>query len=95
MKKFTFVSVLLLILMTSVFSASAFSATSVVNINTASATEISKSLNGIGLQKAEAIVAYRQANGDFADVKDLLKVKGIGKKTLSKNEELISLNSGK
>ncbi|MFV2056595.1 MAG: ComEA family DNA-binding protein [Thiohalomonadales bacterium] len=95
MKKIAVVSIFLLLLVGSLVSTSVFAAASVVNINAATAPEISKSLNGIGLQKAEAIVAYRQANGDFKEIKDLLKVKGIGKKTLSKNEKLISLNSDK
>ena len=39
-----------------------------VNINTASAEEISENLKGIGPSKAEAIVAYREANGAFDHV---------------------------
>lgn len=92
MRRFT---TMLMLLMSIFFTVSVFSATSAVNINAATAKEISKSLNGIGIQKAQAIVAYRQANGAFADINDLLKVKGIGKKTLSKNEALISVGSGK
>ncbi|SAY51553.1 ComEA family DNA-binding protein [Neisseria weaveri] len=48
-----------------------------VNINTATAEEL-KALPGIGPAKAEAIVAYRSANGPFKAVEDLKKVKGIG-----------------
>ena len=36
-----------------------------VNINTASAEEISEALNGIGLSKAQAIIDYREAYGLF------------------------------
>ena len=54
-----------------------------VNINTATADELAK-LNGIGKVKAEAIVAYRTANGKFKAVEDLGKVTGIGDKTLEK-----------
>lgn len=54
-----------------------------VNINTATADELAK-LNGIGKVKAEAIVAYRTANGKFKAVEDLNKVTGIGDKTLEK-----------
>lgn len=58
-----------------------------VNINSASEKELIK-LPGIGKKTAEAIVAEREANGHFADVKDLSKrVKGIGKKTVEKLEE--------
>ena len=43
------------------------------------------SLNGIGQSKAEAIVAYREANGPFAVTADLANVKGIGERTIEKN----------
>lgn len=54
-----------------------------VNINTASVDELI-ALNGIGKVKAEAIVAYRTANGPFKTVDDLTKVKGLGGKNLEK-----------
>ncbi len=53
-----------------------------VNINTATAEEISSNLKGIGAAKAEAIIAYRDANGAFTTPEQLLNVKGIGEKTL-------------
>ena len=62
-----------------------------VDINTASATEISKSLDGVGKQKAEAIVAYRKAHGNFKSAQDLTKVKGISAKTVEKNKKNIKL----
>ncbi|WP_447747592.1 ComEA family DNA-binding protein [Pseudomonas nicosulfuronedens] len=62
-----------------------------VNINTASAEELQKSLKGIGKVKAQAIVDYRTSNGPFATVDQLLEVKGIGKGTLDKNRDRISL----
>ncbi|ADW16544.1 competence protein ComEA helix-hairpin-helix repeat protein [Desulfobulbus propionicus DSM 2032] len=54
-----------------------------VNINTANAEELA-TLNGIGKTKAEAIVAYRTANGNFKTVEDLNKVNGIGDKIIEK-----------
>jgi len=58
-----------------------------VNLNTASLKELQK-LPGIGKKTAEAIVAEREANGHFTDLKDLSKrVKGVGKKTVEKLEE--------
>jgi len=54
-----------------------------VNINTAGADEL-VTVNGIGKVKAEAIVAYRTANGPFKTVDDLAKVKGLGGKNLEK-----------
>lgn len=52
-----------------------------VDINTATAKELEK-LNGIGPVKALAIVTYRNTNGPFKTVDDLVKVQGIGAKTL-------------
>ncbi len=57
---------------------------SAVDINSASAKELS-SLKGIGVKKAEAIVAYRKAHC-FKSVDGIVKVKGIGKKFLEKNK---------
>ena len=62
-----------------------------VNVNTASAEEISESLTGIGLSKAQLIVEYREANGSFEHVDELVNVKGIGLKTIDKNRDLIIL----
>jgi len=62
-----------------------------VNINNASAAEIAETLNGIGLAKAEAIVAYREENGGFESVDQLTVVKGIGPATIDKNRERIAL----
>lgn len=59
-----------------------------ININTASATEL-QSLPGIGPQKAEAIIHYREENGPFQKVEDLMKVSGIGEKTFEKLKEHI------
>ena len=55
-----------------------------ININAADVTTLS-ALSGIGQSKAEAIVAYREANGPFASVEDLANVKGIGARTVEKN----------
>lgn len=64
---------------------SAFVYAGPVNINTADAQTLSKNIKGIGLKKAQAIVAYREKNGSFKKVEDLKKVKGIGDKLLEKN----------
>lgn len=62
-----------------------------VNVNSASADALAELLTGVGPKKAEAIVAYREANGPFKVVDDLLNVKGIGQATLDKNRDRISL----
>ena len=62
-----------------------------VDINAASADELSKALVGVGPAKAKAIVEYRDANGPFKSADDLKKVKGIGKATIEKNRASISV----
>ena len=62
-----------------------------VNVNTATAEEIAESLNGIGINKAQLIVSYREANGSFQHVDELVNVKGIGLKTIDRNRDLIIL----
>jgi len=61
-----------------------------VNINTASVDELS-SLKGIGQVKAEAIIKYREANGEFKNVSEIVNVKGIGEKTMEKIKDEISV----
>ncbi|MDY7561387.1 helix-hairpin-helix domain-containing protein [Pseudomonas sp. CCC3.2] len=63
-----------------------------INLNTADAETLQKELSGIGSAKANAIVAYREANGEFASVDELLEVKGIGKAILDKNREQLGIN---
>ena len=64
-----------------------------VNINQADATEIAMALKGIGMKKAEAIVAYRHQIGAFTSVEQLLEVKGIGEKMVSKIQQDILLEN--
>ncbi len=62
-----------------------------ININDASAEEIAAILDGIGLKKATAIVDYRDQHGSFQQAEDLVKVKGIGPKTLERNRDKLLL----
>lgn len=55
-----------------------------VNINEADAATLTRELNGIGPAKAQAIVDYREEQGAFVSVDELLEVKGIGVATLEK-----------
>lgn len=61
-----------------------------VNINTADAKTLAK-LDGIGESKAQSIIDFRDANGPFASVADLTKVKGIGERTLEQNQAIITV----
>jgi competence protein ComEA len=55
-----------------------------VDMNNADAKAFT-ALKGVGPKKAEAIILYRKSNGCFSNIDELVKVKGIGKKTLQKN----------
>lgn len=65
-------------------------AVATVNINAATVREL-QSLPGIGQVTADRIIVYRTENGPFDAVGDLVKVKGIGKKTLEKIRELVAV----
>lgn len=65
-----------------------------VNINTANAETLAAELNGIGLSKARAIVAYRTRNGAFSSIDELTAVKGIGARTVEQNRSLLLLSDG-
>lgn len=60
-----------------------------IDINTADVTTLDRVLLNIGPAKAQAIVAYRTANGPFRSVEQLALVKGIGLKTIEKNRDRI------
>ncbi|MCP4488341.1 MAG: helix-hairpin-helix domain-containing protein [Gammaproteobacteria bacterium] len=74
----------LIALVTLFFSSIALAAP--VNINTATASEISTALNGVGMVKAEALIAYRSANGMFTSAEQIVNVSGIGQATFEKNK---------
>lgn len=67
-------------------------AADVLNINTANAEQIAAALKGVGMSKAEAIVEYREANGAFQHIDELVNVKGIGVRTVDLNREVIRLD---
>lgn len=66
-----------------------------VNVNSANAEEIAEALKGVGMSKAAAIVDYRNANGKFKHVDELVNVKGIGIRTVDINREFILLENSK
>ena len=61
-----------------------------VNLNTASAADL-ESLPGIGAKTAERILEYRQKNGPFKKIEDLMNVKGIGEKSFLKLKPLLTV----
>ena len=67
-------------------------AATTVNINEADAKTLSKMLDGIGMRKAQDIIAYREKNGRFFLAEELSAVKGIGRTTVMKNEGKIVVN---
>ncbi len=62
-----------------------------VNINTAAKDEL-MTLPGIGEAKADAIIAYRQENGSFRSVDELMQISGIKEGVYSKISEYITVN---
>lgn len=60
-----------------------------VNVNAADAETISSELKGVGMSKAQAIVAYRENHGPFKSYDDLTLVKGIGARTVEINRDNI------
>ena len=64
-------------------------AASPVDINSADAQTLADGLNGIGMSKAQAIVAYRNEHGPFSSADQLAEVKGIGQALVEKNRDSI------
>lgn len=64
-----------------------------IDINSADAAAIAAALDGVGLVKAQEIVAYREMFGAFKTVDELMEVKGIGPGTLERNRDRIALES--
>ena len=69
---------------------SSSSNTDVININTANKEQLMK-ISGVGKTKAEAIISYREKNGDFKKKEDITKVRGIGKSTFEKIKDKIEV----
>lgn len=61
-----------------------------LDINTADAARLSQTINGVGMKRAQAIVAYRKANGPFKSVDDLTRVGGIGAKIVERSRDRLT-----
>ena len=69
-------------------------AAAVVNLNTATAAQL-ESLPGIGAKTALRIVEYREKNGAFKKIEELMNVKGIGEKSFLKLKSRITVAASK
>lgn len=63
---------------------------SLININTAGREELMR-LSGIGEVRASDIIAYREANGPFGAIEDIMKVSGIKTSTFEKIRDSITV----
>ena len=61
-----------------------------INLNTATLEEL-MTLERIGPKHAQAIIDYRQTNGPFEKIDDIMKVKGIGPKTFEANKDKLAV----
>lgn len=61
-----------------------------INLNTAD-TETLKTLSGIGDAKAQAIIAWREENGSFSSIEDIMQVPGIKESTFTKIKDKIAV----
>ena len=86
MKKMIAVTIMGLFLLMSGFAM--VSAMEKVNINTASAEQLTV-LKNVGPKTAQAIIDYREANNGFTTPEDITKVKGVGEKTFQANKDMI------
>ena len=71
-------------------ASSAASASAPINLNTATAAQL-ETLPGIGKSTAERILEYRQKNGSFKKVEDLMNVRGVGEKSFLKLKPLVTV----
>jgi len=73
-------------------SQTAPAAASPINLNTATAADLEK-LPGVGPATAARIIEYRQKNGNFKKLEDLMNVKGIGEKAFLKLKPLLTIST--
>lgn len=86
-----FKKVLMSLLLAMVLSTGFAYAMDKVNLNTATSSEL-QALNGVGEATAAAIIQYREENGMFKSVEDLVNVKGIGSKKVEKFTDSVTVS---
>ena len=62
----------------------------IININTATLEEL-QTLTGVGASKAEAIIKYREENGNFTTTEEIMNVSGIGESLYEKIKNSITV----
>ena len=72
----------------------AAASTEVINLNTATAAQIA-TLPGIGPKTADLIVQYRQKNGPYKKVEEVMNVRGIGEKSFLKLKSRLTVTTSK
>jgi competence protein ComEA len=65
-----------------------------VNINAASLTQL-QTLPGVGASTAQRILDYREKNGAFKKIEELMNVKGLGEKSFLKLKPLVNVGTDK
>jgi competence protein ComEA len=82
-----------ILLFAMLLSASSGALAEPVDINSADAETLAAGIDGVGAQKAMAIIQYREANGPFSSVDELANVRGIGVKTIDSNRDHLSIGT--
>ena len=75
-------------------AAASAQATSIVNLNTATAAEL-QTLPGVGAATAKLIIDHRQKNGGFKKIEELMNLKGIGEKSFLKIKPRVTVGPDK
>jgi len=72
----------------------AAASTEIINLNTATAAQLT-SLPGIGPKTADLIIQYRQKNGPFKKIEEIMNVRGVGEKSFLKLKSRLSVTASK
>jgi len=68
--------------------------TEIINLNTATVAQLT-SLPGIGPKTADLIIQYRQKNGPFKKIEEIMNVRGVGEKSFLKLKSRLSVTASK